>query len=97
MCDSVLSSTGRLRTMGPASLSLDRRGNHLPVTVASLSSAAVRRDQSQEPRLGCEPREVASILRRMVEAGCEVTDFRREEMRLEDAFIEKLKKNGSSA
>jgi ABC-2 type transport system ATP-binding protein len=44
-----------------------------------------------------EPRAVASILRRMVEAGCEVIDFRREEMRLEDAFIEKLKKNGSSA
>jgi ABC-2 type transport system ATP-binding protein len=43
-----------------------------------------------------EPREVASILRRMVEAGCEVTDFRREEMKLEEAFIEKLKKNGSS-
>jgi len=44
-----------------------------------------------------EPLEVASILRRMVEAGCEVTEFRREEMRLEDAFIERLKKNGSSA
>ena len=43
-----------------------------------------------------EPREVASILRRMVDAGCEVTDFRREEMRLEDAFIERLKKKGSS-
>jgi len=44
-----------------------------------------------------EPREVASILRRMVEAGLEVIDFRREEMRLEEAFIEKLKRNGGPA
>jgi hypothetical protein len=32
----------------------------------------------------------------MVEAGLEVTDFRREEMRLEQAFIEKLKQNGGA-
>jgi ABC-2 type transport system ATP-binding protein len=43
-----------------------------------------------------EPREVAWVLRRMVEAGLEVTDFRREEMRLEQAFIEKLKQNGGA-
>jgi ABC-2 type transport system ATP-binding protein len=57
-----------------------------------------RRKEGARLRLeSSEPREVASILRRMVEAGCEVIDFRREEMKLEEAFIEKLKKNGSSA
>ncbi len=44
-----------------------------------------------------EPRQVALTLRRMVEAGLEVTDFRREEMRLEQAFIEKLKQNGGAS
>ncbi len=41
-----------------------------------------------------ELREIAALLRRMVEAGLEVVDFRREEMRLEQAFIEKLRENG---
>jgi ABC-2 type transport system ATP-binding protein len=41
-----------------------------------------------------EPLRVAEMLRRMVVDGLPVVEFRREELRLEQAFIETLKKNG---
>jgi ABC-2 type transport system ATP-binding protein len=43
-----------------------------------------------------EPAEIADALRRMVGAGIDVVDFRREEKRLEQAFIETLEKKGGS-
>lgn len=39
-----------------------------------------------------EPREAAGLLRRLVQAGLAVTEFHRETRRLEDAFVEILKK-----
>jgi ABC-2 type transport system ATP-binding protein len=46
-------------------------------------------------RLGTsEPRDVAEILRRLVSSGHDVIEFRREEKRLEQAFIETLQRSG---
>jgi ABC-2 type transport system ATP-binding protein len=41
-----------------------------------------------------DPKEVAEILKRMVSTGLDVVEFRREEKRLEQAFIETLARNG---
>jgi ABC-2 type transport system ATP-binding protein len=43
-----------------------------------------------------DPRLLAAVLRRMVQADVEVFDYRREERRLEDAFIERLESTGRS-
>lgn len=50
-------------------------------------------------RLRCtitQPEEIAASLRRMILDGIAVTDFHREERRLEDAFVEMIKTNGQN-
>lgn len=59
---------------------------------AGVHLVETRRDGARIALDGGSPTEVAAVLRRMVNDGIAVTDFHREHRRLEDAFIDMLRK-----
>ena len=53
-----------------------------------------RRDGARLSFASVDPVKIAAALRKMIQEGIPIVEFRREERRLEDAFVEMLKKTG---